>query len=480
MSFWKRALIGRDEASPALPSSTGSAPPQKNDSPAQQQEPPTKATESGSGAVGPPPITTAYTHSSTPRSSLRREPPKQKQQDPPPTFHIFEPKAQDEKRLEEDIIEVVAAEGGTSVDSGNVEDSIKSDAEPDMNQEIDSKAYRPETHDKSCDGASTSESHKLHAEDSVTTQLPFQNDCIQDEDTVEAPIVDTQMEESCQIAHSQNADADVAEPMQNEIPLTPLYTEQGTAIVFGQTEEEGTPLSPKFDFLNESVPLQELQDSTSKRRHVSLTRIHELDCKLASLQAKLAHESMDRAMTLGMSTMDNVVTRPLEEAVERFGNTLLLPPDGPIHCRLTKLEAAQMRHLHVELPDAVADELQSPHEYVRQELQASLRLESSKAEKRIGSMVRRFEAIAGTVARRHQEEAASRRAALVQVQALAQDAADLDERRALQFLQSLRELRESLERERQERKSRDKEVMDLIVERTTELKRALLEAAGSN
>jgi hypothetical protein len=184
-------------------------------------------------------------------------------------------------------------------------------------------------------------------------------------------------------------------------------------------------------------------------------------------------------MALNVARLNNVVTQPLEAAAERYGNQLLFPPDGPIHSRLLKLEAARMRHLHVELPDAVADELESPHEYVTQELQASLRLETSKADKRIGSMVRRFESIAGTVARRHQEEAASRRAALVQVQSLAQDAADLDERRALEFLDCLKELRESLQRERKERRARDKEVMELIVERTTELKRALLQAADS-
>ena len=45
---------------------------------------------------------------------------------------------------------------------------------------------------------------------------------------------------------------------------------------------------------------------------------------------------------------------------------------------------------------------------------------------------------------------------------------------------SWRNLRESLRRELEEQKAHDKRVMDLIVERTAELKRALLEAAESN
>jgi hypothetical protein len=54
-----------------------------------------------------------------------------------------------------------------------------------------------------------------------------------------------------------------------------------------------------------------------------------------------------------------------------------------------------MRHLHVTFPDAVSDELESQQDYVAQELQARKKLENSKADKREGSTVRRFESIAG-------------------------------------------------------------------------------------
>jgi hypothetical protein len=53
--------------------------------------------------------------------------------------------------------------------------------------------------------------------------------------------------------------------------------------------------------------------------------------------------------------------------------------------------------------------------------------------------------------------------------------------RSKDFLKFVKELREFSQRVQEERKAQDKRrVMDLIVEQMAELKRALLEAAGSN
>jgi antibiotic biosynthesis monooxygenase (ABM) superfamily enzyme len=82
-----------------------------------------------------------------------------------------------------------------------------------------------------------------------------------------------------------------------------------------------------------------------------------------------------------------------------------------------------------------------------EELQARKKLENSKANKREGSMVRRFESIAGTATQRHLEESASRQAFLAQVQSLAQDAANLDKQCSTDLLEFVKELRESLRRE---------------------------------
>jgi len=469
MSFWKRTLLGSDEMTGDLPNTTTA----KNDSPP------------AAAAVGPPPTATAYTHSSTPREPPQKPKPPQ-EQPPPPTFHIFQPKPQEETTAspeddEQDAVEQTVSSGDTEepIIIGQEEVEKQQDSEwdfddPELSQELgadDSSGEDDEFRNDDVQIGLVLDTLKAVEEITVTIT---QHESIDDES---APsYLAHEADELDKNAHK--TDRSTVDRTDCDQTITPLQNVEETAMVLTQTEMEATSLAPKFDFLNESVPLQQLQDSTSKRRHESLTRIHELDCKLASFQAKLAHESMDRGKALNMARLDDCVTKPLEDAVEQFP-LLVHQFDGQVHSRLLKLEAARMRHTHVELPDAVTDELESPHEYITQELHALIRLEHSKEEKRNGSMVRRFESVAGTAARRYQEEAVSRRAALVQVQSLVQDAADLDERRALEFLESLKELRESLQREREERKARDKEIMELIVERTTELKRALLQAAGS-
>lgn len=477
MSFWKRTLLGRDESSSALPNSADSPPtktPAKNEPPSSPKAPPP-------AAVGPPPTATAYTHSPVPKEKPKKE---TIQQDapPPPAFHIFTPKPSPEESNDDGEGGGIISETGAEMTIGSGED--EKDQSMDENQAGEGTIEEPGT---TATGTLGGESETPGHPGSAPIHLDVEEEIKNypqtyhvDGETVARPIADLQVSDSRNDLETEEPQESTAhDVMLDSHPLTPLCTEQEeeTTLILGQ--EEGTPLSPKFDFLNnDSLSLVQLQESTSKRRHESLARIHQVDCKLASLQAKLAHESMNRARN--MPRLDTIATKPLAAVVERLGNKLLIPPDGQIHSRLCALEAARMKHIHVELPDIMTSNLDTPHEYVRQELQASLQLEASKADKRIGTLVRRFESIAGTVARRHQEEAASRRAALVQVESLAQDAADLDERRALEFLESLRKLRESLKREREERKARDKEVMDLVVERTTELKRALLEAAGSS
>ena len=450
MSFWKKTLLGSDKGSSKLSKSSTLLGDDAPSSPPEAKPPP-----------GPPPTATAYTHSSS-STTKQSTPPKLRQEHPPPKFHIFQPQQKETPAPTEDDTQPASFDEAEQPES----------KEDESNEwEVDESEVTQQYH-ASYNGKEQ-ELHDNDVQDEQSAQVPEQTTAAHDDDDLMDDTGDLLLD-----AMDTKLEAQMLEPTNFEETMTPNPTDATTLVL--KQEEEGTPLSPKFDFLNESVPLQKLQDSTFKRRHVSLTRIHELDCKLASLQAKLAHETMDRGMALQMSTrLESVLTQPLEAAVERCGNQLLFSPDGPLHSRICNLEARRMRHLHVELPDAVTENLESPVDYVTQELQASLRLEMSKADKRIGTMVRRFDSIAGTVARRHQEEAASRRAALVQVQSLAQDAADMDERRALEFLQSLEKLRQYLQRERQERRARDKEVMELIVERTTQLKRALLEAAGT-
>jgi hypothetical protein len=72
---------------------------------------------------------------------------------------------------------------------------------------------------------------------------------------------------------------------------------------------------------------------------------------------------MDCASAMGR------ITVPLVSAIKRIGNQLILPLNGRFHARILKMEADQMRHLHVTLPNAVLDEQQSQQDCVSQELQ---------------------------------------------------------------------------------------------------------------
>jgi hypothetical protein len=445
MSFWKRKLLGVEDDK--LPENT-TAPVDRNEGPPVEKEKP---------VVGPPPTATAYTHH--PSTLVIATPNPSTPQPEPPKFHIFLPKPQAEPDTQEETT--------PSNDSPQQVEEPDPDASP-MTSPTASPAASPK-HASSVEPQQQEEddwdfdeqemSLESHTLENIAEEQEFGSESqeLLQETTEQNQLIQEDLIEE------QEFDESVSQP--ELVQETPLQTE---------LVQEDVGLSPKFDFVHESVPLQKLADTRSKRRHESLARIHELDCKLASLQAKLAYESMDRAIAMGN------ITIPLAAAVERFGNQLMLPSHGRLHARILELEADQMKHLHVTLPNAVSDELESPQDHVTHELQACQKLENSKADKREGSMVRRFESIAGTAARRHLEETASRRACLAQVQSLAQDAADLDEQRSKDFLESLKKLRESLRREREERKAQDKRVMDLIVERTAELKRALLEAAGSN
>jgi hypothetical protein len=84
---------------------------------------------------------------------------------------------------------------------------------------------------------------------------------------------------------------------------------------------------------------------------------------------------MDCAIAMGN------ITVPLVSAIKSIGNQLILPSDGRLHARILKLEADQIRHLHVTSRDAVPDELESQQDCVAQELQAHQKLENSKAHK---------------------------------------------------------------------------------------------------
>jgi hypothetical protein len=244
----------------------------------------------------------------------------------------------------------------------------------------------------------------------------------------------------------------------------------------------------RFRFLQESrAALPKLEEQSVKRRHEFHTRIHELECqRMGQLAARLAHERMDRDLAL-RGFLDKTVSQPLQTLVERvMGSKLLHVMDNErtrlmdLSNRLSKLETMLMKHKHVTLQDARHHHLHVLYDELVQEVQPALRLEASKADKREGSMVRRFESIAGIAARRYQEETSSCKAALSMLESELAIDQELDEVNTNDFLESIKTLRLELEKERKERKERDKEILRQIHESTVAMKRALLEAAGDD
>jgi RNAse (barnase) inhibitor barstar len=147
--------------------------------------------------------------------------------------------------------------------------------------------------------------------------------------------------------------------------------------------------------------------------------------------------------------------------------------------RLSILDSKMTHSVHVRLQDEKREKLDALHDHLVNDIKTDLKLEAAKADKREGSMVRRFEGLAGTMARRFHEERAARTAAVqVAMQQVQTQLDDLDPKKADDVMISLKQLRIQLEGERAERQAQDQRIQERIVQTTTAMKRALLEAAG--
>ena len=110
----------------------------------------------------------------------------------------------------------------------------------------------------------------------------------------------------------------------------------------------------------------------------------------------------------------------------------------------------------------------------------SFPLECEKADKREGTFMKRFENMAGTVARRYHEESSARKAALVYLQSLLDHQGEMDEQRAKDFLTSIQQIRCQLDQERENRKLHDRAVVKTIDAGVAAMRRAVWEAADDS
>jgi RNAse (barnase) inhibitor barstar len=221
------------------------------------------------------------------------------------------------------------------------------------------------------------------------------------------------------------------------------------------------------------------------------------------LTANVAEESMDRERSLE-HVQDTCMDGPTEEMVERIAlqqdayqsqdfskqsdalngsSSTCTTNSRVLEKRLSVLDSQMTHSVHVKIQDAKRQHLGSLSEVLENEIAKDLKVDAAKADKREGGLVRRFESLVGTMVRQYQEERATRFAAL---QVAADNVRDemmdpfLDPSRADAAVVLLRDLRMQLEHVRAERQEQDQRVMELIVQRTANMKRALLAASDDD
>ena len=229
------------------------------------------------------------------------------------------------------------------------------------------------------------------------------------------------------------------------------------------------------------VPLPHLEEQSIKRRHEFNTRIYNLECKVVALTSRLANEHMDLELALS-NHFETHTCQHLQRIMERVHSKCLLDPSQlqSIMSRLSSLQIKHARHIHVDLYNARRDELQSTMYQLTTDVMPSIPLECQKADKREGTFMKRFENMAGTVARRFHEESSSRKAALVYLQSLLDHQGEMDEQRAKDFLTSIQQLRCQLDQERENRILQDRAVVQMIDAGVVAMRRAVWEAADDS
>jgi len=264
-------------------------------------------------------------------------------------------------------------------------------------------------------------------------------------------------------------------PLSAELAVVPENTVQALALA--------SPSRFRFYMDEQHVPteLSEMETRTLQRRREFDTSVHDLECKVAQLMARLAHERMDREKVMHNTQRDTVL-EPVEQVLEQLSyirDAQNAADDKPtwmsLERRLTQLDSNFTYCVHVGLQDAKRAQLDSLHDQLAHDLTSELKLEAFKADKREGGMVRRFEGMVGTMARRIQEESAARVAAVEMASKQLKEISEIDVRRGDGFLTTIQQLRAQIKQERMQRQAQDRIILDRIVQTTATMKRAVLE-----
>jgi len=263
----------------------------------------------------------------------------------------------------------------------------------------------------------------------------------------------------------------------------------------------------RFHFLSPKSNIRKFESEVLKRQAEYSSRISDLEGRLALFHARLAIESAERGREHA-STMEDFVNVPLEEAMIRslqkietdFVRPIMdhkraddlqrqqqqqqqesevtdnsLPNIVSIERRANLLEAQMNHHNHVTLFQSRRKNFDTIDEIGRQKLQPSLALEMTKADKREGGLIRRFEAAAGEYTRRLAELQAARVAALGYIQ---KEITALDLRDATRIeshLAEIKKLKDIVLEEREIRLKHDELVVDTIIKERGRLESDIFE-----
>ena len=243
-----------------------------------------------------------------------------------------------------------------------------------------------------------------------------------------------------------------------------------------------------FVFLSEqkAVPklLHDWQESSVRHREEFETAVHDLNCRVASLTAALATERLERDKALTTLISLHIYQRT-EEAVN--SRTLHDPDDSLRPCRrswmkleqrLSALDSDMTHSVHVGLENTKRSYLEELRDELDHFVQPAAVLETEKADKRESSLFRRLEDLVGSMARRFQEEQATRFAATAMAGSHMQSLEDFDERKAEQYLEQIASLRVLLEEERAFRLAADERLLGRIQTKERLMKAAMLEVVG--
>jgi hypothetical protein len=246
--------------------------------------------------------------------------------------------------------------------------------------------------------------------------------------------------------------------------------------------------SKKFVFLSDenAIPqqLSKVQEQSLRQRHDFHTKIHSLECKVASLTAQLAIESMDTDVELS-SVKDETIYKPIEQAYQRMSLDRGRSCIGSmrwinVEKRMTMLDSQMTHSVFVGYQDAKKKHLDTLRDEIFNDVTVDLDVDSVESGKQEGMLVRKFEELAGSMSRRYQDERATRYASLRMIEEDLETKGNVDviTHRYEIILDNIRSLREQIALERAIREGNDNKVLEQVCDRHDMMTKSILEAFG--